>query len=78
MSLTISQTVGARRSQQVLERLHTNPPNIWYDGQQIKIPPPSALSQRRPSLAALYDFQWANPQCLYRPPPLAIKSAALS
>ena len=69
MSLTLTKTTGARRSLQVLERLHTQPPNIWYNGKKIANPaeyPPFRNGVE--SLAALYDLQWANPQCLYQSP----------
>jgi 4-hydroxyphenylacetate 3-monooxygenase len=69
MPTTVSQTTGARRSQQVLERLHTQPPNIWYDGKKIDDPAGHPHFRNGvESLAALYNLQWANPQTLYPSP----------
>ncbi len=69
MSLTATKTAGARRGLQVLERLHTHPPNIWYNGQQIRDPADHPHFRNGvASLASLYDLQWANPQCLYESP----------
>ncbi len=69
MSLTAVKTTGARRSMQVLERLHNQPPNIYYDGKKIDQPADHpAFRNGVQSLAALYDLQWSNPQCLYQSP----------
>lgn len=69
MPLTPGKTTGARRSMQVIERLRSNPPNIWCGGKKID-DPASHPDFRKGilSLAALYDQQWSSPQCLYQSP----------
>ena len=62
MVLTTSGT-GARRGAQVLERLRTNPPNLWYDGRPVEDPTTHpAIRHGIESLAALYDLQWVQPE----------------
>ena len=50
--------MGARNGQQVLDRLRTNPPNIWLDGEQVKDPTTHPRTRGAvASLARLYDLQ---------------------
>jgi 4-hydroxyphenylacetate 3-monooxygenase len=50
--------MGARNGQQVLERLRTNPPNLWIDGEQVKDPTTHPRTCGAvASLAGLYDLQ---------------------
>src|SRR5262249_22481841 len=50
---------GARRGEQVIERLRTSPPNLFYDGKRVEDPTTHpALAGGVKSLAALYDVQW--------------------
>ncbi|MBS0614849.1 MAG: 4-hydroxyphenylacetate 3-monooxygenase, oxygenase component [Proteobacteria bacterium] len=50
---------GARRGEQVLQRLRERPPAIWYRGEQVKdITTHPALAGGVRTLAALYDLQW--------------------
>jgi 4-hydroxyphenylacetate 3-monooxygenase len=54
---------GARRGAQVLERLRTTPPNIWYDGRRVEDPTTHpAMRNGVASLASLYDMQWDSPE----------------
>jgi 4-hydroxyphenylacetate 3-monooxygenase len=53
---------GARRGADVLERLRNNPPNLWYDGQQVHDPTAHpAIRHGLETLASLYDRQWSEP-----------------
>src|SRR5579872_7436491 len=54
---------GARRGQQVLQRLRERPPAIWYRGEEVKdVTTHPALRGGVATLARLYDLQWENPQ----------------
>lgn len=56
-------TMGARRGAQVLQRLRTSPPNLWYEGRQVEDPTTHpAMRNGVASLAALYDMQWESPE----------------
>jgi 4-hydroxyphenylacetate 3-monooxygenase len=56
---------GARRGEQVLERLRATPPNIWYDGKRVEDPTiHPAMRNGVASLAALYDVQWEKPEVM--------------
>ena len=53
---------GARRGEQVLQRLRERPPTLWYQGQQIKdVTTHPALRGGVQTLAELYDLQWQDP-----------------
>ncbi len=53
---------GARRGEQVLQRLRERPPTLWYHGEQIKdVTTHPALRGGVATLAQLYDLQWQNP-----------------
>jgi len=50
---------GARRGDQVLQRLREQPPAIWYRGQAVKdVTVHPALKNGVQTLARLYDLQW--------------------
>ena len=52
---------GARRGAQVLKRLTENPPNLWYQGEQVKdVTTHPALRGGVRTLAGLYDLQWQH------------------
>jgi 4-hydroxyphenylacetate 3-monooxygenase len=54
---------GARTAAQVLERLRTSPPNLWYDGKPVEDPTTHpAMRHGVESLAELYDLQWKHPE----------------
>jgi 4-hydroxyphenylacetate 3-monooxygenase len=54
-------TLGARRGEQVLQRLRERPPTLWYQGQQIKdVTTHPALRGGVQTLAKLYDLQWQH------------------
>jgi len=60
-----SPTTGARRGEQVLQRLREQPPTLWYGGEQIKdvtVHPATHNGVR--SLARLYDLQWEQPDVM--------------
>ncbi|MDW8327946.1 MAG: 4-hydroxyphenylacetate 3-monooxygenase, oxygenase component [Anaerolineales bacterium] len=61
---------GARRGEQVLQRLREQPPAIWYRGEPVKDPTTHpALKNGVHSLARLYDLQWEKADiCLYDSP----------
>ncbi|MFZ0497544.1 MAG: 4-hydroxyphenylacetate 3-monooxygenase, oxygenase component [Steroidobacteraceae bacterium] len=68
---------GARKGRQVLERLRTHPPTIWYRGAQVKdVTTHPALRGGAHTLAKLYDMQWENADvCLYDSPTTGKKVA---
>jgi 4-hydroxyphenylacetate 3-monooxygenase len=50
---------GARRGQQVLQRLREQPPAVWYRGDLVKdVTTHAALRGGVQTLAKLYDLQW--------------------
>src|SRR3984957_5748834 len=52
---------GARRAEQVLQRLRERPPTLWYQGEQIKdVTTHPALRGGVQTLAKLYDLQWQH------------------
>ena len=54
---------GARRGEQVLQRLRERPPTLWYQGQQITdVTTHPALRGGVETLAQLYDLQWQQPE----------------
>jgi 4-hydroxyphenylacetate 3-monooxygenase len=62
MSLAEVPLSGARRGAQVLARLREQPPNLWYQGQQIAdVTEHPAFSGGVHTLAGLYDLQWTQP-----------------
>jgi 4-hydroxyphenylacetate 3-monooxygenase len=57
----VTSTTGARRGPEVLKRLQENPPNLWYQGEQVKdVTTHPALGRGVQTLAALYDLQWQH------------------
>ena len=53
---------GARRGEQILQRLRERPPTLWYQGKQIKdVTTHPALRGGVETLAKLYDLQWQDP-----------------
>jgi 4-hydroxyphenylacetate 3-monooxygenase len=68
---------GARRGEQVLQRLREQPPALWYGGEQIKdVTTHPALQGGVHTLAQLYDLQWKNPEVsLYESPTTGRKVA---
>jgi 4-hydroxyphenylacetate 3-monooxygenase len=73
----IASAGGARRGEQVLQRLREQPPALWYGGEQIKdITTHPALKGGVHTLAKLYDLQWQNPEAsLYESPTTGRKVA---
>jgi 4-hydroxyphenylacetate 3-monooxygenase len=56
---------GARRGEQVLQRLREQPPILWYRGEQVKdVITHPALKNGVQSLARLYDLQWQHPEVM--------------
>jgi 4-hydroxyphenylacetate 3-monooxygenase len=56
------QAGGARRGEQILQRLRERPPTLWYQGKQIKdVTTHPALRGGVETLAKLYDLQWQHP-----------------
>jgi 4-hydroxyphenylacetate 3-monooxygenase len=54
---------GARRGEQILQRLRERPPTLWYQGKQIRdVTTHPALRGGVQTLAKLYDLQWRQPQ----------------
>src|ERR1700758_3949612 len=52
---------GARRGEQVLQRLREQPPSIWYRGELVKdVTTHPALRGGVATLARLYDLQWEH------------------
>ena len=61
---------GARRGEQVLERLRRRPPRLWYRGEQVADPTVHpAFRGALATLASLYDLQWERAEvCLFDAP----------
>src|SRR5262249_40155052 len=56
---------GARRGEQVLQRLRERPPAIWYAGEAVTdATTHPALRGGVHSLAHLYDLQWDEPEVM--------------
>jgi 4-hydroxyphenylacetate 3-monooxygenase len=72
-----SRGTGARRGQQVLERLRERPPAIWYRGERVQdVTSHPALRGGVHTLASLYDLQWEQAQItLYDSPKTGNKVA---
>jgi 4-hydroxyphenylacetate 3-monooxygenase len=63
---------GARRGEQVLQRLRQQPPTLWYGGEQIKdITTHPATKNGVHSLAALYDLQWKQAEVMLYDSPVS-------
>jgi 4-hydroxyphenylacetate 3-monooxygenase len=57
--------VGARRGEQVIQRLKDNPLNIWHRGKQVKdLTTEPGFANGIKSLAGLYDLQWQQPDTM--------------
>lgn len=69
MAMATSGT-GARRAEQVLQRLRVQPPAIWYRGEQVQdVTTHPALQGGVHTLAHLYDLQWEKADtCLFDSP----------
>jgi 4-hydroxyphenylacetate 3-monooxygenase len=60
-ALQSTAATGARRGAQVLKRLRENPPNLWYQGEQVRdVTTHPALRGGVATLAGLYDLQWQH------------------
>jgi 4-hydroxyphenylacetate 3-monooxygenase len=68
---------GARRGEQVLQRLREQPPSIWYRGEAVKdVTTHPALKGGVQTLARLYDLQWEKSDiCLFDSPTTGNKVA---
>ena len=70
---------GARRGEQVLQRLREQPPTIWYAGEQVKdVTTHPALKGAVETLAKLYDLQWEQPEISLFDSPTSGKKVARS
>jgi 4-hydroxyphenylacetate 3-monooxygenase len=70
---------GARRGEQVLQRLREQPPTIWYAGEQVKdVTTHPALKGAVETLAKLYDLQWQKPEISLFDSPTSGKKVARS
>lgn len=68
---------GARRAQQVLQRLRDRPPSLWYRGEPVTdVAAHPAFRGGVATLAELYDLQWRDPDVsLYDSPTTGQKVA---
>lgn len=56
-------STGARRGAQVLERLRTHAPSVWYQGERVEdVTAHPAFTGGVQTLARLYDLQWRDPE----------------
>jgi 4-hydroxyphenylacetate 3-monooxygenase len=56
---------GARRGQQLLEKLRNDSPEIYYAGERVKdVTTHPAFRNGLKSLAGLYDLQWKQPEVM--------------
>src|SRR5579859_4920877 len=70
---------GARRGEQVLQRLREQPPAIWYRGELVKdVTEHPALRGGVHTLARLYDLQWEKPDVTLYDSPSSGKKVARS
>src|SRR5262249_23241019 len=77
--VSTSTATGARRGQQVLQRLRERPPSIWYRGEQVKdVTAHPALRGGVDTLAKLYDLQWEQPDITLFDSPTSGKKVARS
>ncbi|MBM4422243.1 MAG: 4-hydroxyphenylacetate 3-monooxygenase, oxygenase component [Chloroflexi bacterium] len=57
--------MGARKGEQVIQKLREASPEIWYAGERVKDPTTHpALMNGVASLARLYDLQWEQPEVM--------------
>ncbi len=57
--------MGARRGEQVIQRLKEQPPEIWHHGRKIEdVTAEPGFANGVASLAGLYDAQWADPEVM--------------
>ena len=57
--------MGARRGEQVIQRLQENPIELWHRGKRVEdITTEPGLANGVASLAELYDVQWADPETM--------------
>src|ERR1700726_4850673 len=74
-----SNGTGARRGQQVLQRLREQPPSIWYGGELVKdVTVHPALQGGVHTLARLYDLQWEKPDITFYDSPTTGRKVARS
>jgi len=53
---------GARRANDLVDRLRSSKPNLWYDGKPVEdVTTHPATRHGVASLASLYDLQWEHP-----------------
>jgi 4-hydroxyphenylacetate 3-monooxygenase len=57
--------MGARRGEQVIQRLKENPPEIWHHGKKISdVTTEPGLMNGVQSLADIYEYQWSDPETM--------------
>lgn len=57
--------MGARRGEQVLQKLREQPMEIWHRGQRVEdMTTEPGFANGAASLAELYDLQWADPETM--------------
>ncbi|HLB45884.1 MAG TPA: 4-hydroxyphenylacetate 3-hydroxylase N-terminal domain-containing protein, partial [Anaerolineales bacterium] len=57
--------MGARKGEQVIQKLREASPEIWYGGERVKdVTTHPALKNGVKSLAELYDLQWEQPDVM--------------
>ncbi len=57
--------MGARKGEQVIQKLREASPEIWYGGERVKdVTTHPALKNGVHSLAGLYDLQWGQPDVM--------------
>lgn len=60
--VTGEKAAGARRGEQVLQRLRARAPSLWYRGESVEdVTVHPAFKGGVQTLAELYDLQWQNP-----------------
>jgi len=70
---------GARRGEQLLQKLKENPPEIWYGGDKVKdVTSHPAFKNGVRSLARLYDLQWKQPDVMMFDSPASGKKVGRS
>jgi len=70
---------GARRGQEVLQRLRERPPSLWYRGEAVKdVTTHPALKGGVHTLARLYDLQWEKADVTLFDSPTSGKKVARS
>ncbi len=70
---------GARKGEQLLQKLREQPPEVWYGGERVRdVTTHPAFRNGVKSLASLYDVQWQKPDIMLFDSPTSGKKVGRS